>query len=95
MTTDQITFLTLSNSATASTITSNTATFTGVTIATAPAGFTVNEDSFQVYINGQFIPSSQRTTVQSGADIVVTFDTTAIGYEMLEVFEILIVGKLS
>lgn len=95
MTTDQITFLTLNNSAIASTITTNTATFTGVTIATAPAGFTVNEDSFQVYINGQFIPSSQRTTVQSGADIVVTFDTTAIGYEMLEVFEILIVGKLS
>ena len=95
MSEDQITFVTLNNSAIAGTITTTTATFTGVTIASPPIGFSITEDSFQVYVNGQFIPAAQRTTVQSGADILVTFNTEAIGYEMLEVFEILIVGKFN
>jgi hypothetical protein len=95
MSVDQITFVTLNSSAIAAAITYNTATFSGKTITTPPAGFSITEDSFQVYINGQFIPAAQRTTTQSGADILVTFDTEAIGYEMLEVFEILIVGKFN
>lgn len=95
MTPDQITFVTLNNSAIAGTVTSTTATFAGVTIASPPIGFSISEDSFQVYVNGQFIPAAQRTTAQSGANIVVTFDTAAIGYEMLEGFEILLVGKFS
>lgn len=94
MTGDQIIFVTLNNSALASSITATTATFSGRSIATAPAGFTITEDSFQVYVNGQFVPPSQRTTAQSGGNIVITFNTQAIGYEMLPVFEILLVGKI-
>jgi len=93
MTESEINFVKLNTAAIANSTTLNTATFSGRTIATPPALFSITEDSFQVYVNGQFIPSLQRTTAQSGLDIVVTFNTTAIGYEILPQFEILLVGK--
>lgn len=95
MTTEQIDFISLNNTAIATALTSDTATFSGKTIATAPGGFSITEDSFQVYVNGQFIPSTQRTTTQNGSDILVTFNTDAIGYTILESFEVLIVGKFN
>ena len=91
----EITFVTLNTAAIASSITQTTATFTGRTIATPPAGFTITEDSFQVYVNGVLVPSAQRTTAQVGGDIVVTFDTAAIRYVMRPEFEILLVGKFT
>ena len=93
MTESEINFVKLNSTAIASSSTSNTATFINKTIATPPALFSITEDSFQVYINGQFVPSVQRTTAQVGPNIVVTFDTAAIGYEILRQFEVLLVGK--
>ena len=93
MTESEINFVKLNSTAIASSSTSNTATFINKTIATPPALFSITEDSFQVYINGQFVPSVQRTTAQVGPNIVVTFDTAAIGYEILPQFEVLLVGK--
>ena len=95
MTTDELTFVALNTTAIASDVTPTVATFSGVTIATAPAGFTISENSFQVYVNGMVIPSSQRTTEQVGSDITVTFITTAIGYSMRPEFEVVLVGKFS
>ena len=89
----EIEFVSLNNTAIADSKTSTTATFLAKTIVTPPALFSITEDSFQVYVNGQFIPSSQRDTLQVGGNIVVTFDTDAIGYTILDVFEILLVGK--
>lgn len=91
----QITYLSLNTTAIADTVDSTTATFNNVQIATPPAGFTVTEDDFDVYVNGISIPSSQRTTAQSGANIVITFDTAAIQYNMRPEFEIVLVGKFS
>ena len=91
----QITYLSLNTTAIANTVDSTTATFNNVQIATPPAGFTVTEDDFDVYVNGISIPSSQRTTAQSGANIVITFDTAAIQYNMRPEFEIVLVGKFS
>ena len=91
----EITFVTLNTAAIASTITATTATFNNRTIASPPTGFTITEDSFQVYVNGVLIPSAQRTTTQSGSNILVTFDTAAIRYTMRSEFEILLVGKFT
>ena len=91
----QITYLSLNTTAIANTVDSTTATFNNVQITTPPAGFTVTEDDFDVYVNGISIPSSQRTTAQSGANIVITFDTAAIQYNMRPEFEIVLVGKFS
>ena len=95
MTAPEIAFLTLNTAAIANSITTTTATFTSRTIATPPLGFTITEDSFQVYVNGVLIPPTQRTTAQSSSDIVVTFNTTLIKYVMKPEFEILLVGKFS
>jgi hypothetical protein len=85
----------LNTTAIADTVISNKATFNNRTIATAPSGFTVDESSFQVYVNGILIPTTQRTTSQEGANIEVLFDTNAIQYEMLPDFEVILAGKFT
>jgi len=95
MTAPEIAFLTLNTAAIANSITTSTSTFTSRTIATPPLGFTITEDSFQVYVNGVLIPPTQRTTTQVSGNIVVTFNTTLIKYVMKPEFEILLVGKFS
>ena len=89
----EIAFVALNNTAIADSKTVNTATFLGVSFATPPNLFSITESSFQVYINGQFIPEVQRTTAELDSNIVVTFNTDAIGYTILDTFEILLVGK--
>lgn len=91
----QIAFVSLNTTAIADTVDTTTATFNNVQITTPPAGFTITEDDFDVYVNGISIPSSQRTTAQSGVNIVITFDTAAIQYSMRPEFEIVLVGKFS
>lgn len=95
MTAAEITFVTLNTVAIANTVSSALAVFNNKTIATAPAGFIVNQDSFQVYVNGVLIPTPQRTVTQSGSNIQVSFDTAAIQYVMLPEFEIVLAGKFS
>jgi acetyltransferase-like isoleucine patch superfamily enzyme len=95
MTGAEITFISLNTTAIADTVISNKATFNNRTIATAPSGFTIDESSFQVYVNGILIPSTQRTTSQVGANIEVFFDTNAIQYEMLPDFEVILAGKFT
>ena len=95
MTAAQITYLSLNTTAIADTVDTTTATFNNVQITTPPAGFTLTEDDFDVYVNGISIPSAQRTTAQSGVNIVITFDTAAIQYSMRPEFEIVLVGKFS
>lgn len=93
MTAAEIAFITLNTAAIANTVDSTTATFTNKSFATPPTGFAISEESFQVYVNGVFIPSAQRSTAEVGSDIVITFDTAAIQYIMRPEFEILLVGK--
>ena len=95
MSQQEIDYIKLNNTAIATLITSTVATFADKSIVTPPAGFATDGANFQVYVNGQFTPNLQYTIAQVGGNIEVTFDTAAIGYEMLEQFEILLVGKFN
>jgi hypothetical protein len=75
-------------------ITATTATFNSNTIATPPTGFAaVNEQDFQVYLNGTVIPPQNRTTTQVGGNIVVTF--TNLGYALESTDQVVLIGKFS
>ena len=94
MTAEQITYVGLSNTALADTVSSSTATFLIKTIAIAPTGFTsVGEEDFQVYINGVFIPANNRITAQSGSSIVITFSN--LEYTLDSTDQIIMVGKFT
>ena len=73
MTQEQITYVGLSSSAIANTVTATVATFSNHTFATPPSGFTIGQEDFKVFINGQFISTNLRTVAQSGSNVVVTF----------------------
>ncbi len=88
-------YLSLNNTAAAASINTvtHTATFSDVTITTAPTGFSLGQDEFFVYINNTYIPNTQRTVSQSGDNINVVFSTNDIGYTLNSDDEILLVGK--
>ena len=88
-------YLSLNNTALASTITVNTSTalFPGVNITTPPSGFTLGQDEFYTYINNTYIPNTQRTVSNEGSDIKVVFNTADISYQLHADDEIVLVGK--
>ena len=94
MTAAEIAYVGISNTALASTVSDPIATFSNYTIASPPVGFpTLNEGDFQVYINGVMIPTQNRVTIQSGADIQTTFSD--LGFTLDITDQIIIVGKFS
>ena len=97
MSVDEITYLSLATTALADAITSNTATFNNCTLAPPPTGFdapTVKD--FKVYVNGQYVPTPQVTSIVETVDgLVVTIDTDALQYTLLPQFEIVLVGKFN
>lgn len=93
MTTEQITYVGLSNSAIADTVIGTVATFNNHTIATAPVGFTVGQEDFKVFINGQFISTNLRIVTQSGLNIIVTF--TGLEYPVDTQDQVVLVGKFN
>ena len=94
MTLEQITYVGLSNTALADIVGSSTATFSTRTKAIAPVNFPlIGEEDFQVYINGIFIPTSNRSTNQVGLDIVTTF--SQLGYTLDSTDQIVMVGKFT
>jgi len=101
LSTADIGYLTLKNAAIANSKSTSSATFTGRTIATAPAGYpTPGIQDFEVYINGRRVPASQVTSInQVGADILVVLDVAAFfeqpGAVLESTDEILLIGKFS
>ena len=94
MTAEQIAYVGMSNTSLANIVSEPTATFSSKLIATPPAGFPLlGEGDFQVYINGVAIPKENRTTTQSGTDIVVTFNN--LGFTLDSTDQVLLVGKFS
>ena len=96
MTTDQIAYVGMSNTALADAVLGLVAAFGGHVIATPPLGFpALNEGDFQVYINGVMIPIENRTTTlpQVGPDIIVTFND--LGFTLDTTDQIIIVGKFT
>ena len=94
MTAEQITYVGLQSTALADIVVDPVATFTGRTIASIPVGFpALDEGDFQVYINGVMIPTVNRTTLQSGANITVTFSN--LGFVLDSIDQVLLVGKFN
>ena len=94
MTAEQITYVGMSNTALANTVVGLVATFSNYTIAVPPTGFpALDEGDFQVYINGIMVPTQNRITIQSGANIVTTFSD--LGFTLDSTDQIIIVGKFS
>jgi hypothetical protein len=94
MTSEQITYVGMSNTALASSVGELLATFNGHSKAVAPSGFTpVSEVDFQVYINGVMIPVENRTTDNSGSNITVTFND--LGFTLDSTDQVVLVGKFS
>jgi len=94
MTAAEITYVGMSNTALADGIVGLVATFNNHTIAAPPAGFlALDEGDFQVYINGIMIPTQNRVTIQSGANITTTFSD--LGFTLDSTDQIIIVGKFS
>lgn len=93
MTAEQITYVSLSNSALADTVSGTVATFNNHTIATAPTGFTVGQEDFKVFINGQFISTNLRTVAQSGPNIAVTF--SGLEYPVDSSDQVVLIGKFN
>lgn len=96
MTTEQIAYVGISNTALADVVSNLVATFNTHIIATPPTGFpALSEADFQVYINGVVIPKENRTTTlpQVGTDITVTFND--LGFVLDSTDQVVIVGKFS
>lgn len=93
MTPEQITFVSTSTSAVTSTTSGgDTAIFSGKAFITPPVGFSVTQEDFKVYVNGQFVSTNLRTVTDTGSSIQVVF--SGLGYEIGERDQIVIVGKL-
>jgi len=79
-------WLTGSNSAIADTLSNYTATFTNYTFCSPPPGFasaSLENGSFNVYINGVAIPRSYISTISdSNPDITVSFNSSCLPYTL-------------
>jgi len=93
--TNQIIFITTSNSATATSVSTNTATFANSSFLTPPPGFTVEQDDFIVYVNGVAITQAHRTVAEVGSDIIVTFNQSLVGYPIESSDTVILTGKFS
>jgi len=93
-TVEQTVFLTTNNSFTADIVTTNTATFSSKSFINTPPGYSINQNSFDIEINGVGIAVTDRTVSELGNDVVVVFDINSIGYDLEATDEVTITGKL-
>jgi len=91
MTAEQIAYVQLNNIVLADSQSGTTATYTGRQFASPPAGFTLNQYDFQVYVNGVILAYDDRTVAEVGSDIQVTI--TGLGYDLDDDDKVLLVGK--
>ena len=91
MTAEQIAYVQLSNVVLADSQSGTTATYTGRQFANTPAGFTLNQYDFQVYVNGVILAFDDRTVSEVGSNIQVTI--TGLGYDLDDDDKVLLIGK--
>jgi ACT domain-containing protein len=102
MTSEQKAYVSLQKIITGNTVTiqvnpsANTLTFVGQQFAPAPTGFpTLTKANFQVFINGMIVETDAiDTIVESGSNIVVTFNST-LGFAIASSDEYTLIGKLA
>ena len=76
----------------------NIATFTSASILQPPAGSSLpatTVSNFVFYINGQYVPSSAVSLLESGGNVVTTFNTSSIGYSLNLTDEVVAIGKFT
>lgn len=95
MSQEEILFVSLNSAILADIVTTNSATLSNRSFGVPPTGFTINQNSFDVYVNGIIAPLSSRTVAEVGADIVITFDSGVLGYNVDSNDQVLLVGKFS
>jgi hypothetical protein len=76
----------------------NIATFSNTSILQPPGDSSLPPTSignFIFYINGQYVPSSTVSLVESGGNVIATFNTSSIGYSLNLTDEITAIGKFT
>jgi len=94
---ETITFLNTNKALTAVTITSDTALFYGAFLQ-APANFpAVNKNSFNYFVNGQFVEPSAVVSFTDNGDgtCLLTVSTSGLGYTLDPTDEIIAIGKFA
>lgn len=91
---DQITYLNTNNTFIADSVSTNTATFTGIQFIEVPTGFTVGVERFSLYINGQFIPKQHYAVSEVGGNINVVVNTTSTEFAIDSGDQIILTGKI-
>jgi hypothetical protein len=89
-------FVSFFDTRTATVTSSNTAVFQNTTTKTAPNVDYLNfdnEDLYQIFINGIFIPPSIWSVNDDGTNITFTFNTNLLNYEIESIDEIRGIGK--
>lgn len=92
LTLEQIMYLALANAIPADTILHPTATFTNRRFATPPAGISISQSDFKVFINGILLNQDRRVVQEIGTDVVITFN--GLQYDLGQDDQIIIVGKI-
>ena len=91
MTAEQIAYVQLSNVVLADSQSGTPAVYNGRQFANPPAGFTLNQYDFQVYVNGVILAFDDRTVSEVGSNIQVTI--TGLGYDLDSDDKVLLIGK--
>jgi hypothetical protein len=89
-------FISYYDTRTATVTPSNTAVFENTTTKTQPSVDYLSygsEDLYQIFINGIFVPASVWSVNDDGTDIIFTFNTSLLGYELDVTDEIRGIGK--
>jgi hypothetical protein len=82
----------------AGTVTSNTVTFNNVSILQPPSGSGLSPtsiDNFTFFVNGVNVASNLVSIAQVGPNVVATFNTPGMGYDLVSVDEVIATGKFT
>ena len=82
--------------ASSSDMTTTTATFVTASLADAPAGFDLNSTSnqdFLVFVNGAYVRPGIYSVAESSPNVVFTFTTSSLGYDLESDDEVIAYGK--
>ena len=95
LTAAEIEYINANNTFLANSVSSNQATFNGVSFITVPTGFTGGQERFALFINGTFVPKQHYTVEEVGSNIVVTVNTTNTEFSIDNGDQIVLTGKIA
>lgn len=93
MSEEQIAWVSLKTAALADSLTSTKAIFNNRVLGIPPTGFSLDQDDFQVFINGVLVQTDLRTVLQVGPNIEITF--TELNFALTSGDVVILIGKYS